>query len=451
MSSGLLLLGAGGHAKVIIDLVGLAGWSVSGLIDPGKATGTILRGAPVFDRRVVGRCFGGWIVGMFDMRLAEQRFRVQQVLPGQTGFGHGSIEFAGGLQTGMVVRRTEALKERLLEHPQVVTTAISLWKAMRAALLTSVRERDGAVRQRLHQAALARGSSGGDFDNRTRFVRNVFGRIRARLGERAVLATRLNLFDGVPSHRRPDRVGQPAPPGATAPARWGTGSADPLPAANVDPDDPAMWVHPTDPSRSLVIATNKVDAPNGALVVFGRDRSIRQPVAGLRRPNTVGVGDGLGLGGPPAHIAVAGERQPDQLANRRIAPGGNSMRGATGSGSGTTGSGASGSSGGTSGGTDLRTGSQQLDRLKELSKDVPAGDSKRAQEYLDCAQSAETVDEPVGPPNIGSVRNSTPSLSGSSSRFASSKRRISPGGVSFAAMVRASACPRSATSPASGP
>lgn len=45
--------------------------------------------------------------------------------------------------------RAEALKERLLDHPQVVTTAISLWKAMRAALLASVRDRDGAVRLRL--------------------------------------------------------------------------------------------------------------------------------------------------------------------------------------------------------------------------------------------------------------------------------------------------------------
>ena len=47
------------------------------------------------------------------------------------------------------VRRTEALKERLLEHPQVVTTAISLWKAMRSALLGSIRDPEGAVRQRL--------------------------------------------------------------------------------------------------------------------------------------------------------------------------------------------------------------------------------------------------------------------------------------------------------------
>jgi uncharacterized membrane-anchored protein YjiN (DUF445 family) len=45
--------------------------------------------------------------------------------------------------------RAEAFKARLLDHPQVVTTAISLWKAMRSALLVSVRDRDGAVRRRL--------------------------------------------------------------------------------------------------------------------------------------------------------------------------------------------------------------------------------------------------------------------------------------------------------------
>lgn len=45
--------------------------------------------------------------------------------------------------------RAERFKERLLDHPQVVATAISLWKAMRSALLTSIRDREGAVRKRL--------------------------------------------------------------------------------------------------------------------------------------------------------------------------------------------------------------------------------------------------------------------------------------------------------------
>ncbi len=45
--------------------------------------------------------------------------------------------------------RAEAFKVRLLDHPQVVTTAISLWKAMRGALLSSIQDREGAVRRRL--------------------------------------------------------------------------------------------------------------------------------------------------------------------------------------------------------------------------------------------------------------------------------------------------------------
>jgi len=45
--------------------------------------------------------------------------------------------------------RTERLKERLLDHPQVVETAVSLWKALRDALLGSVRDPDGEVRRRL--------------------------------------------------------------------------------------------------------------------------------------------------------------------------------------------------------------------------------------------------------------------------------------------------------------
>jgi uncharacterized membrane-anchored protein YjiN (DUF445 family) len=53
------------------------------------------------------------------------------------------------LNDGPTQARAEALKERLLDHPQVVATAISLWKAMRSALLASIQDPEGAVRQRL--------------------------------------------------------------------------------------------------------------------------------------------------------------------------------------------------------------------------------------------------------------------------------------------------------------
>ena len=45
--------------------------------------------------------------------------------------------------------RAENLKERVLEHPAVLNTAVSLWNALRRALLTSLRDPRGAVRQRL--------------------------------------------------------------------------------------------------------------------------------------------------------------------------------------------------------------------------------------------------------------------------------------------------------------
>ena len=39
-----------------------------------------------------------------------------------------------------------------------------------------------------------------------------------------------------------------------------------------DADDPAIWIHPTDPTRSLIIGTDKKE--DGALYVFGMDGKI---------------------------------------------------------------------------------------------------------------------------------------------------------------------------------
>jgi 3-phytase len=86
-----------------------------------------------------------------------------------------------------------------------------------------------------------------------------------------------------------------------------------------DPDDPAVWVNAADPSRSLLICTNKVPAPGGALVVFGLDGKTRQTVANLDRPNNVDVEYGLPLGGIPTDIAVVTERLQRRLKVYRIA------------------------------------------------------------------------------------------------------------------------------------
>ncbi len=80
-----------------------------------------------------------------------------------------------------------------------------------------------------------------------------------------------------------------------------------------DADDPAVWVHPTDPARSLIVGTNKVAAPAGALAVFGLDGKIRQSIAGLDRPNNVDVEYGLMVGGQATDVAVLTERLKHRL------------------------------------------------------------------------------------------------------------------------------------------
>jgi 3-phytase len=87
-----------------------------------------------------------------------------------------------------------------------------------------------------------------------------------------------------------------------------------------DPDDPAIWVHPKDPSRSLIIGTMKVPAPAGAIVTFGMDGQIRQIVSGIDRPNNVDVEYGFQLGGRAIDVVVATERLRRQLRVFRIDP-----------------------------------------------------------------------------------------------------------------------------------
>lgn len=80
-----------------------------------------------------------------------------------------------------------------------------------------------------------------------------------------------------------------------------------------DPDDPAIWVHPSDPTRSLILGTNKVAAPRGALIVFGLDGKIRQSIDHLDRPNNVDVEYSLRLGSERVDIAVLTERRKNRL------------------------------------------------------------------------------------------------------------------------------------------
>ncbi len=53
--------------------------------------------------------------------------------------------------------RAERFKERVLDHPQIITTGMSLWDAFRRALLQALQDPDGPVRARAQQELVAFG------------------------------------------------------------------------------------------------------------------------------------------------------------------------------------------------------------------------------------------------------------------------------------------------------
>ncbi|MET0572929.1 MAG: phytase [Pedobacter agri] len=80
-----------------------------------------------------------------------------------------------------------------------------------------------------------------------------------------------------------------------------------------DTDDPAIWVNPTDPAKSMVIGTDKDS--NGGLYVFDLKGKIipSKTVRGLKRPDNVDIAYGLTLGGKKTDIAVTTERYTHKL------------------------------------------------------------------------------------------------------------------------------------------
>lgn len=80
-----------------------------------------------------------------------------------------------------------------------------------------------------------------------------------------------------------------------------------------DSDDPAVWMNKKDPSKSLIIGTDKdID---GALFVFNLEGKVQtdKVVRGLKRPNNVDVEYGLKLKGISTDIAVTTERFTHKL------------------------------------------------------------------------------------------------------------------------------------------
>jgi myo-inositol-hexaphosphate 3-phosphohydrolase len=119
-------------------------------------------------------------------------------------------------------------------------------------------------------------------------------------------AVDLNTVPGVlPSVETPQVIDQDEPPTDEAPG---------------DADDPAIYVHPTNSSLSLAIATLK----DGGLAVYDLNGEVLQTVLtgnpGDVRYNNVDLLYGFNLGGQSVDLAVASDRKNDTLAIFQIDP-----------------------------------------------------------------------------------------------------------------------------------
>ena len=81
-------------------------------------------------------------------------------------------------------------------------------------------------------------------------------------------------------------------------------ATDPVAHPGDAADDPAIWVHPTDPARSLILGANKMDG----LEVYGVDGRRQTIVGAGMRPNNVDVRYGIEVAGRKLDVAVAGVR-----------------------------------------------------------------------------------------------------------------------------------------------
>ena len=82
------------------------------------------------------------------------------------------------------------------------------------------------------------GAYGGDFEGRTRFVRDVVGKIRAKLGSALMIASRVNVFDGPPFEKSVDGIGRSLADGEY---RWAFGT-NPQRPTEADLDEPLRLI-----------------------------------------------------------------------------------------------------------------------------------------------------------------------------------------------------------------
>jgi 3-phytase len=94
-----------------------------------------------------------------------------------------------------------------------------------------------------------------------------------------------------------------------------TVETQPVPSDGDAADDPAIWVHPTDPSLSTIIGTDK----QGGLAVYDLDGNQIQYLSGIR-PNNVDLRYDFPLGGRAIDLVVTSDRGDDAVTLHRVDP-----------------------------------------------------------------------------------------------------------------------------------
>lgn len=77
---------------------------------------------------------------------------------------------------------------------------------------------------------------------------------------------------------------------------------------SADADDPAVWVHPTNPAKSIIFGTDKLKA-KGGIYAFNLEGKVVQRIENMNRPNNCDVEYGLG----GMDILVVSERLEHRL------------------------------------------------------------------------------------------------------------------------------------------
>lgn len=138
------------------------------------------------------------------------------------------------------------------------------------------------------------------------------------------------LLTGCSAGTEPATVSQPTSagaPGSVSATVAATVETEPVPNDGDSADDPAVWVDPDDPSRSVVIGTDK----SGGLAVYDLAGQQLQylPVGDENNVDVRPAEDGLVLQGRPVVLVVAGNRSTNTIDVFELDPGTRQLRDVT--------------------------------------------------------------------------------------------------------------------------